>query len=216
MSKNAEYVSKADAKRKREGIMPLLTEASNKLRKSKGLPFSRWIVGSARRNMIIQFGNSLYDTDIELVLSGKEERVKEAPASIKKDIYDILKPLVEAKKWKIEMSTSVITVRKFEDGKETHSFDLAVARRLKNMPAEKSVGKTDGDYVWNQIPDSTETYSKWKDNFEIIGQDTKGIYKEKRQKRHDETNDDKNKEDYISSSSLFVESVNEACDKAGI
>lgn len=180
MSKKGNYVSRKEAKKMREEMPGIIENVRKDFREKHSYSFSTSIVGSAKRNMIIQFGNSKYDTDYQLVFSSKKHCSK-IDASIKKEILDLFRKYIP-QDWGIQNSKSVITIIKIENKKEIHSFDIAVIR-TKNEESEKSFfDKNDNKYKWNQIGKLSQAYINFKNDYETIGEIVKEKYLVKRQK----------------------------------
>lgn len=211
--KNCKYVSKTDAKNKRAEIWSFLKEVNINMKekvynennkKYKG--FTAKIVGSSKRNMITQTGNSVYDTDIQIEFTSK--CAGEYPATMKHDFMNSCNDCIGDRNFTVDNSTSVIRINMLDDnGVLLHSCDLAIIRpNMQQIARGKNNDKSSNDYYnWNDLGDINQAYTDFKnmDNDEV--DEVKEIYIDKKCNRPDNKDD----ENYKTSSSLFIESVNE-------
>lgn len=211
MSKEGKYVPKRKAQEMRKEMPGLFRKVLIDFKEEKGLSFTIRIVGSSKRNMIVKFGDSKYDTDYQLELQPPKKCTDVSP-DIRATIFELLRRH-KPSEWNIENSTSVITLHKRVNGVDVHSFDIAVLKGEDNNSSKSAMNKITNQYSWEKIGKLNKAYVDFREDYATIGKLTKEIYLEKRQNRHDEINDDKDHKDYKSSSSLFLESVNEAKQK---
>lgn len=199
MSKEISYVSKKEVKEYKKEMQDALIGISGKLRSKESSGFSVGLVGSAKRNLVLVKGNSIYDVDFQCFIQ------KSVEANFREKIYEELKIVLnEDDGWSHKNSTSVITSVKGDE----KSFDTALVsvddEGSKIAKLVKGKGNKNDVWTWNQLPKSIDHSSKRKS---IKGSEQwtflRNDYKTIRTNQWDETK--KNKK---TSYALFNESVN--------
>lgn len=194
------YVSKKTAKKVRKPIWDILKEMNVNLDNNGIRKVNQFmIVGSSRRNMIVRHGSSEFDTDIQLYFNVKE--IGDISAEIKSDVYDAL-ALPDG--WTKTISTSAIYVK---GTNKDENFDLAVLARTSDqtyISRGKVKNDTDDTYKWNELGNGNEAYDKFNNASTFQRKCIKDRYLEKK-----EVNFHKDESEKISSSAIFIMSVNE-------
>ncbi|MDK2820003.1 MAG: hypothetical protein KFW07_04145 [Mycoplasmataceae bacterium] len=211
------FVNNATAKKDRKDIF-LIIRDTNKLMKEESLEYpgaSAMLVGSAKRSMIYikSENDNQYDHDIQNKYSNKKNSISEGEKTnnLRKDFMknfnEIVKKLkksgdlVEGVKWKLQNSTSAITVTKTLDGVLLTSFDIAFIDALNNKIHK--LDKVQQLSIWNELKGNSEkAYQDAKTlNLKLL----KEMYLNLKCNQKD-----LNKNDiiYKPSTSLFIEAVN--------
>ena len=179
-----------------------------------GKSFSYQIVGSAKRNLVVQKGESLWDVDYQFMFLAKVFQEADAP-ELKIIIKDSFKEHL-GKKYSVKLSRSVITICLLSDvgSHAKKSFDVALLKNNettgnKEILRGKSDDKNSDHYIkWEELSDSKESYEKRS----LI----KGIDKWKKlreiflKKKCD--NIEKSKDNQKETFSLYLESIIETLD----
>ena len=206
MAEEVKYVPKREVKEYKKEMQDFLMQISKKFKEEGLYYFNVGLVGSAKRNLVLRRGNSVYDVDFQLFLINNS-----VDADYRENIFDKIQEKKNSLEgsWKIENSHSVITIRKVDDnGTVLKSFDVVLTR--KNNGVEKAVlDKNKNQYIWNQVSWSEKHYYK---RNQIKGH-KQWSYLRDQYKNLRENEWDKSKEDKKPSISLFVEAVNNTYEK---
>ena len=206
MAQEVKYVPRSEVKKYKKEMQDFLMQISRELKEEGFYYFDVGLVGSAKRNLVLRKGDSVYDVDFQLFLINNL-----VDANYRKNIFDKIQEKKNSLKssWKIENSHSVITIRKVNNnGNILKSFDVVLTR--KNSSIEKAVlDKNKNQYIWNQVSWSEKHYYKWN---KIKGSE-EWTYLRDQYKKLRESEWDKSKEDKKPSISLFVEAVNNTYEK---
>ncbi|MGL5732508.1 MAG: hypothetical protein ACRCXE_00320 [Metamycoplasmataceae bacterium] len=132
MGKEAIYVTKEEVKEYKKDIEEIIKKIIIDVKKEFGRGFNHQIVGSARRNLVVQIGESPWDVDYQFIFLSK---VYNSDRSL--ELKDFIKRLFEYylndrknESWVVNLSSSVITINMI-DQKGKHSlktFDIALLR----------------------------------------------------------------------------------------
>ena len=206
MAQEIKYVPKREVKEYKKEMQDFLIQISKKFKEEGLYYFNVGLVGSAKRNLVLRKGDSVYDVDFQLFLINNS-----VDADYRENIFDKIQEKKNSLEgsWKIENSHSVITIRKVDDnGTVSKSFDVVLTR--KNNGIEKAVlDKNKNQYIWNQVSWSEKHYYK---RNKIKGHQ-QWTYLRNQYKNLRENEWDKSKEDKKPSISLFVEAVNNTYEK---
>ena len=197
MSNEIIYVKKKEVKVYKKEMQDALVSVSTTLKKDGYSGFSVGLVGSAKRNLVLVRGDSIYDVDFQCFISNKVD------ANCREKIFDELKIILkEDDGWSHSQSTSVITSTKNDE----KSFDIALMTKNDDGSLISVLNKTDKKdiWIWNQLPNSDKHAAKRK---AIVGNNMwtylRSNYKTLRSNQWDNDEEDK-KPSYA----LFNESVN--------
>ncbi len=203
---NCSYASKKKAKQVRNPIWQILKDMNAAL-KENGYPKIDQFktIGSAKRNMVYQRGNSEFDTDIQMIYIDPK-KTKNLHANIKHYINEALNKVIPIG-WTTSISTSAIYVKGIE---QNQNFDLAVIKETE-IGQEISRGKnldnnSNDSYKWNILPSSIDAYETFRNADKNDVLNIKQIYLNKKCDHFDKSEEDASKK---SSSNLFVDSVND-------
>ncbi|MGL5590833.1 MAG: hypothetical protein ACRDCH_02060 [Metamycoplasmataceae bacterium] len=131
----AEYASRKEIDEYKKSFEKIIDLVKKDVENEFGKQFNHQIVGSAERNMVITFGKGIFDIDYQLFFP--EEVANSKPSiNLKGFIQQSFKKNLipnesKSEKWKIKMSTSVITIKLIDKNKNQikKSFDLALLRK---------------------------------------------------------------------------------------
>lgn len=156
-------VSKKSSKKARERSEKLISDV-RKLLKSK-YKFDSRLVGSAKRNTIIQVNGKPFDLDYQCILTKNSKKIVESPTVIKNDFFEAFK-LKKTKNEKIQNSTTAVTVEHYNNERLEFSFDFVIIKD-KDNPTQiirrnnKSETPHINEFTWSQLPNSDEVYEKF-------------------------------------------------------
>jgi len=162
------------------------------------------LVGSAKRNTIVQDRNGWYDLDYQLLLTHNSK--ESLSADVVKPIFLSAFDRVKNRNERVENSTTAITVI---DNEHNYSIDFVILKILKdpslilrrsNHPVNPSMNR----YIWNQLPQVNNAYIKFDEMSDEQKQDICDNYiipRKCSEKMKDESI-------RISSLRIFVEEVN--------
>lgn len=200
--KNCKYISRKEIKEYKKEIEEAILEIKKATKENYKKSFNHMIVGSARRNLIIQRKDGKWDVDYQLKLDSPIFSEID-PKYIKTFIQNEFKKFL-GNDYNVKLSTSVITLSsKKEDNK---SFDIALVRKNKDQELEILRGKEKEDFKWELIKNSKPNQIK-----EIRGDDwrvLRNIFLSKKCENYRLSENNK-KETY----SLLLESIKETLDK---
>ena len=215
MSKECNYVTKKEVKEYKKIMEETIPKVKNDTNKEFGKSFNYQIVGSAKRNLVVQKGQSLWDVDYQLMfLSPVFNDV--CPPKLKIFIAaSFAKHL--GKQYSVKLSRSVITIclRSDAGNHSIKSFDVALIKTNpetanKEILRGKTDDKTSTDYIkWEELKNSKGVYEK---RTEIKGSDMWKTLREIFLKKKC-INIVKNKDEQIPTYAIFLESIKETLDK---
>ncbi|MGL6125392.1 MAG: hypothetical protein ACRC1F_02820 [Metamycoplasmataceae bacterium] len=195
MPKECRYVSRNEVKEYKKIIEEVIPKVKNDIKGEFGASFNHQIVGSARRNLVVQQGNGNWDVDYQFMFLSKEFN-RADPWRLKKGVQDsFMKHLGEA--YSVKMSTSVITIclldQKGKNAKK--SFDIALIKNNertgnKEILRGKNFDKSSEEYIkWEELKKSkaqfearhkikgTEMWKEFRDKF--LEKKSKNVVKNK-------------------------------------
>lgn len=207
---NCALVAHESALKNRKGIFDILLDVNDSL-KQKGYPGAIFsLVGSSKRKMIYVKNRNdehcKYDHDIQcFYTSGMDKFTNQ----LRNDFINSLKIILQKKKhkvfdYKIENSTRVITFKmsKYDEKNSMYDafFDIALIDR--EGSTIHVYDKKSNQYIWNQLENINDAYHDAQ-TLEIM--DLRREYINLRCNQKTLSKEHKN---YKSSSSLFIEAVN--------
>ncbi len=214
MSKECNYVTKKEVKEYKKIMEETIPKVQTDVKEEYKKSFSYQVVGSTKRNLVVQKGQSLWDVDYQFMFLSKKFDSESAP-ELKIFIKDSFKTHL-GNKYSVKLSTSVITIclRSDAGNHAIKSFDVALIKTNPKTEIKEILrGKTDdqksADYIkWEEFS-NTGVYEK---GTEIKGSDMWKTLREIFLNKKCE-NIDKNKDDQLATFSIFVESIKETLDK---
>lgn len=200
-------VSKKQSLKARNRANKLINDVRRQL-KSK-YKFDSRLVGSSRRNTIVQVDGKPYDLDYQCILTKNSKKFNELPTVIKNDFFEAFK-LKKSKTEKVQNSTTAVTVEHYNNEKLEFSFDFVIIKE-KDNPIQiirrnnKSETPQVNEFTWNELPNSDEVYEKF-NNFS--GNQKKVVCDRTIEKKCKEKQKDESDPSKISSCKLFHMEVN--------
>lgn len=196
---NLKYMTKAEAKPDKEYFI----KRANKIRKTAKDDFSIQfkLVGSSKRNMILRNENdenAHYDYDYQLWID--KNKKDKTPKEIKEYFLDLFREQFPKPDWKVEDSTSAITIKNKVD---KNDYDVAIIENKKTSKPnllKHYKENSDDTYTWEEIRD----YENHREELKTIkgSQDWDGLREKYKSKKEDNKN---NTESYL----LFIEAVHD-------
>jgi hypothetical protein len=156
-------VSKNNSKKARERSEKLIKEVRKYLKKK--YKFDSRLVGSSKRNTIVQVNGKPYDLDYQCILTKNSKKLNELPTVIKNDFFEAFK-LKKSKNEKVQNSTTAVTVEHYNNEKLEFSFDFVIIKD-KDNPTQiirrnnKSETPQVNEFTWNELPNSDEVFKKF-------------------------------------------------------
>lgn len=214
-------LSKSEYKKDAGYITPVFSAMLVELKKMDKPRFTQRMVGSAKRNMVYEYGDSEYDIDYQLDIR-ISKKYKKLPNDLKLSYDNALSTVFKNKENKLvyphkyitftsKISTSVITVNREEikDGKIIKSsYDLALIDVSNNKICRgKKSDSTNQEenFRWEILPNVCEAYA-W---FKSASADEVDAIKAKYIDRKCENRKiSKESTNYRSSTELLIESIN--------
>ena len=208
------YVSKQEVRAYKEDFENVIKDVRKDLKNEYGKSCNSMLVGSAKRNLVVQKGESHWDVDYQFVFSSPKysDENEIIPYDLKKFIRDKFQDHL-GENYSVQMSKSVITICLTEDeGKHAiKSFDVALIRKVDNKILRgKNNDSSSKDYVrWELLPNSSSYYERRQEIQGIeMWNEFRKIFIKKKCKNMNEAKDDQ-KPTY----SLYVETIKETLDK---
>ncbi len=194
------YMTKVEAKPDKDYFI----ERANKIREEAKDDFSIQfkLVGSSKRNMILRNKNdenAHYDYDYQLWID--KNKNDKSPKEIKEYFLDLFRDQFPEEEWKVEDSTSAITIKKKEGN---YSYDVAIIK-INKKTSKLNILKhykenNEHKYTWEETADYKNHREELK---EIKGSE---LWNELRERYKSKKEDNKDKtESYL----LFIEAVHD-------
>lgn len=206
-----EYVSWAEVKPFHKLCMQYFTEMQRILREDYKIRFEIRLVGSGSHRLVTRNEKEPFDLDYNLVFHKLPNSYQNDSGKLKRLIRSLLDKAVDQNVSFGQDSTSSITyLSRDETGNVRFSFDVAilsVAKKTKKL--QRLIHRKDGDdFVWNDVFNSDGLDRKEKLIKERnLWNDLKEVYLKKK-------NDNLRSQDPKSSYILYIEAVNEVCQKS--
>lgn len=205
MCKNCKIVTKNIVKENKKDLIEAFDKIRDDHKEEFGKGVNGNIVGSARRNMIFQKGDSDWDIDFQIKINVEllENKLGNTQ-NIKKWFIDKFKNYLP--EYYVSDSTSVITLNlELSNDDGFKSYDIAILSthpETKNTQILKHV-KKDDRYIWNELKDSREIFSEWKNIKNGDWTILKEFYKSKKCENFDLSEEQK-----TPSSEILMSSIN--------
>lgn len=162
-SKKCKRVTKKNSKKARERSEKLIKEVRKHLKKN--YKFDLRLVGSSKRNTIIQVNGKPYDLDYQCILTKNSKKINDSPTVIKNDFYEAFN-MKKSRNEKVQNSTTAVTVEHYNNDKLEFSFDFVIIKD-KDNPTQiirrnnKSESPHVNEFTWNELPNSREIFKKF-------------------------------------------------------
>ena len=189
-----EYVDENEYSPAKKDFESIIRKAQNILRTEKGITFQPKLVGSAGRHLITRLvgGNKGFDLDYNLVL--KRSAKGYDPGYIRDSFLYAFQIAVKGTKYRVENSTSAITIKYINKKVIVYSCDLAVIDYYSEFDDDGYYinRKRNGRYVWELRGNSvgiqakideikewnSKKWWKWiKDEYLVVKDSNKDPYK---------------------------------------
>ena len=210
---NCEFVTKKEIKEYREIMRKIFPKIQKKVKEKYGKSFSYMMVGSAKRNLVVQKGKDSWDIDYQIqLLSPKFDEIN--AGELKTYISEMFQKYMP--EYSSTMSTSVITIHpKHKDKQHPDvSFDIAIIKNNKKTGDKeilrgKKVDENSKDNIkWELLGDSKKLYEK---RYKIKGSEKWKIFRNKFRKLKCD-NIEKEKDKQIPTFSIYLISIKETLD----
>ncbi len=206
-----EYLSRKKVRPYREVMDKIINEL--KIELGDTWKFDYWLVGSARRNLVVK-SESGFDLDYRILLKRMPNGY--TGAKIKNTFMKALRKIIPNHLSSPEDSTNVITIPCTNSCPYKHSYDLALMEKvnesymiIRNEKSEETNGN--GPYHFVETPISKDFHKKYKMiSGAAMWNDLREIYLKKKVAEHKKIKDERK-----ISFSLLREAVNETLQKHG-
>lgn len=198
------YMTKAETKSDKEYFIERANEIREEAKDDFSIQFK--LVGSSKRNMVLRNKdnqNDHFDYDYQLWID--KNKNNKSCKEIKEYFLDLFRKHFPKPEWKVEDSTSAITIKnQDEDKEEDYSYDVAIIETNKTTSKPNILKhykeNNEHTYTWEEIPD----YKDHRENLKKIkGHESwsklRDKYKDKKENNKDNT------ESYL----LFIEAAHD-------
>lgn len=202
-----EYVSKKEYEPVKREIERIIKEVQKKVRyvvDGRTFTFQFELVGSGKQKLVTREvgGNKGFDLDYNLIINNNKHHWKAARA--KETLLKAFQEVLKDSKYKVENSTSVITIKRIdtENSKIIYSCDFAIMRNYKEKYyfIKKN---SEAAYIWNEK------------NVEIVTEKSQWVMAYHWKEFKEEYLKLKNKQKDRNSFSLRLEAINNICNNCG-
>lgn len=199
------FVPQADVKANAKLCETSLKLVQKELKKYFTFQFE--LIGSGGKRLVTQNGNEPFDLDYNLIIQKDKIDLINNPKKVK-DLFinafnKVLQKEISGYKY-ASNSTSVITLKKIQNGKLSFSFDCAILVECDNGYMYKLItNKKKNICIWNQTPKSKD----YKYRFEMIKKNN--LWLEFKNRYLELKNLHLTRNDNTSSFSIFLETLNE-------
>ena len=208
MKKEPKFVKKSEVKKNTKKINEIFPIVQKEVKEKYKKSFSYSMVGSAKRNLVVQLGESPWDVDYQILLQSPVFE-EESAFEIKKFFRDSFQKHF-GEEYSVKISTSVITIC-LEDSKGKHalkSYDVAILKsNLKTNKINVLKDKDKDTASWEEL--SSKEADCWEKRKQIKGskkwEKFRKIYLVKKGKNISKGNEK-------SSLSIYLEAVKETMD----
>ena len=214
---NCEYVSKKEIKEYKSDFEIAIKNVRKDLKNKYGRSCNSMLVGSAKRNLIVQKGKSHWDVDYQFLFTSPlyDDENKIDPYGLKNFIKEKFQEKL-GEDYSVKMSKSVITIclKDDEGNNAIKSFDVALIRKSDNkiqiLRGKNNNNSNSENYArWEELPNHSSIYERrseikdWK-----MWKTFRQIFIKKKCKNMNNEEKDKQKPTY----SLYVETIKETLD----
>ncbi|AHK22650.1 hypothetical protein X271_00550 [Candidatus Hepatoplasma crinochetorum Av] len=161
MNEKCRYVSKKEIKEYKIELEDTIPKIKEEIKAKYGKSFNHAIVGSARRNLVVQRKNGIYDVDYQLLLDSPIFN-KIDTSELKLFVQKLFKKYL-GYKYNVKLSTSVITISSRDQNNRKH-FDIALIRTNKENMKEILRGKESNNIRWELVKNSNNKIKEIKGN----------------------------------------------------
>ena len=162
MKDNISYVSKIETKEYKNEFNQLF----KKIKANFILDFSLVyrLVGSSKRNLVIRHNNKGFDLDYQIIITKyKESSNLKKPTDIKNAFFDFIQSK-KSNKYKLENSTSAITLKKIVGNEIEVGFDIVIVEEIKSYCKILKRNSDNSTYSFILLKE----YADFKNNIRLI------------------------------------------------
>lgn len=132
--------------------------------RKSGLTFEHHLVGSAKRNLVVEHPNKGFDCDYQLYLQKNTQNL--SAQQIKELLMDLFDKYIPDSFNKCENSTSSITISKVNptESKKEFTYDVVILKDVDSIPQILKVVKQGNSlmYQWNKLPEMKHFIERFK------------------------------------------------------
>lgn len=170
------------------------------------------LIGSGGKHLVTYNEGQPFDLDYNIIIQKDKHSLHDKPAIIKEKFIEAFKAVFSKtitgfnadEYFKINNSTSVITIKYISYGSLEFSFDVAIMQENENGYLEKIIfDKKYNRYIWNQVKDSKDLNDKVLLVKQRLG------WNAVRERYLDLKNDSLSNNDETKSFSIFIQVINE-------
>lgn len=161
------FAKKADVKETNKWCVGILNEVQTIVKDY--FTFSYELIGSGGNRLVTYNDGNPFDLDYNIIIQKDKHSLHDKPAIIKEKFIEAFKAVFSKtitgfnadEYFKINNSTSVITIKYIRYGSLEFSFDVAIMQENENGYLEKIIfDKKNNVFIWNKVKQSDNLYDK--------------------------------------------------------
>lgn len=204
------FAKKADVTETNKWCVEILNEVQTIVKDY--FTFSYELIGSGGNRLVTYNDGNPFDLDYNIIIQKDKHSLHDKPAIIKEKFIEAFKAVFSKtitgfnadEYFKINNSTSVITIKYISYGSLEFSFDVAIMQENENGYLEKIIfDKKYNRYIWNQVKDSKDLNDKVLLVKQRLG------WNAVRERYLELKNDSLSNNDETKSFSIFIQVINE-------
>lgn len=209
-----QFATKKDVKVANKWCISVLKDVQNLVR--DWFTFDFRLIGSGGKHLVTYNEGQPFDLDYNIIIQKDKQSLHGKPEKIKKIFIDAFETVFSEtityfnvdEYFKINNSTSVITLKYISSGMLEFSFDVAIMQENENGYLEKIIfDKKNNIFIWNKVKQSDNLYDKAvqvKQNYD---------WNKVRNRYLELKNNSLSNQDDTKSFSIFVQVINEFYNK---
>ena len=205
-----QFATKKDVQAAKKWCRSVLIDVQNLVR--DWFTFDFRLIGSGGKHLVTYNEGQPFDLDYNIIIQKDKQSLHGKPEKIKKIFIDAFETVFSEtitgfnadEYFKINNSTSVITLKYISNGMLEFSFDVAIMQENENGYLEKIIfDKKYNRYIWNQVKDSKDLNDKVLLVKQRLG------WNAVRERYLEFKNDSLSNNDETKSFSIFIQVINE-------
>lgn len=205
-----QFATKKDVQAANKWCRSVLIDVQNLVR--DWFTFDFRLIGSGGKHLVTYNEGQPFDLDYNIIIQKDKQSLHGKPEKIKKIFIDAFETVFSEtityfnadEYFKINNSTSVITIKYISYGSLEFSFDVAIMQENENGYLEKIIfDKKNNRYIWNQVKDSKDLNDK------VLLVKQRFGWNAVRERYLDLKNDSLSNNDETKSFSIFIQVINE-------
>ena len=132
--------------------------------RKRGVTFTHHLVGSAKRNLVVDHHNKGFDCDYQLYLQKNTQNL--SAKQIKEILMELFDRYIPNSFYECENSTSSITISKVNPtkSKKEFTYDIVILKDVDSVPQILRVVKQGNSlmYQWNKLPEMKHFIERFK------------------------------------------------------